>query len=136
MRETRATQKNRLQQQQAGAGGGDPSFVCGVCERDCHSRIGLVSHSCTHRTTATYLVILLTEGQRRRRRLTVILVTAAASLREHVVRQLEPDLDSCSRDASKYKISCITFCSYFVISKKYHTTCASIMLILLALNHT
>ena len=30
MGEKRATQENRLQQQQAGAGGGDPSFVCGV----------------------------------------------------------------------------------------------------------
>ena len=30
MGEKRATRKNRLQQQQAGAGGGDPSFVCGV----------------------------------------------------------------------------------------------------------
>ena len=48
--EKRATRKNRLQQQQAGAGGGDPSFVCVVCQRDCHSRIGLVSHSRTHRT--------------------------------------------------------------------------------------
>ena len=50
MGEKRATRKNRLQQQQAGAGGGDASFVCGVCQRDCHSRIGLVSHSRTHRT--------------------------------------------------------------------------------------
>ena len=32
MGEKRATRKNRLQQQQAGAGGGDPSFVCGVCQ--------------------------------------------------------------------------------------------------------
>ena len=36
--EKRATRKNRLQQQQAGAEGGDPSFVCGVSQRDCHSR--------------------------------------------------------------------------------------------------
>ena len=51
MGEKRATRKNRLQQQQqAGAGNGVPSFVCGVCQRDCHSRIGLVSHSRTHRT--------------------------------------------------------------------------------------
>ena len=50
MGEMRATRKNRLQQQQAGAGGSDPSFVCGVCQRDCHSRIGLVSHSRTHRS--------------------------------------------------------------------------------------
>ena len=51
MGEKRATGKNRLQQQQqAGAAGGDPSFGCGVCQRDCHSRIGLVSHSRTHRT--------------------------------------------------------------------------------------
>ena len=32
MGEKRATQKNRLQQQQAGAGGHDPSFVSGVSE--------------------------------------------------------------------------------------------------------
>ena len=50
MGEKRATRKSRLQQQQAGAGGGDPSFVCGVCQRDCHSRIGLISHSRTHRS--------------------------------------------------------------------------------------
>ena len=50
MSKKRATGKNRLQQQQAGAGGGDPSFICGVCQRDCHSRIGLVSHSRTHRS--------------------------------------------------------------------------------------
>ena len=50
MDEKRVTRKNRLQQQQAGAGGGDHSFVCGVCQRDCHSRIGLVSHSRTHRS--------------------------------------------------------------------------------------
>ena len=50
MGEKRATRKNRLQQQQAGAGGGDPSFVCGVCQQDCHSLIGLVSHSRTHRS--------------------------------------------------------------------------------------
>ena len=50
MGKRRATRKNRLQQQQAGAGGGDPSFVCGVCQRVCHSRIGLVSHSSTHRS--------------------------------------------------------------------------------------
>ena len=50
MGEKRATRKNRLQQQQAGTGGGDPSSVCGVCQRDCHSRIGLVSHSRTHRS--------------------------------------------------------------------------------------
>ena len=49
MGEKRATRKSRLQQQQAGAGGGDPSFVCGVCQRDCHSRIGLVNHSRTYR---------------------------------------------------------------------------------------
>ena len=50
MGEKRATRKSRLQQQQAGAGGGDPSFVFGVCQRDYHSRIGLVSHSRTHRS--------------------------------------------------------------------------------------
>ena len=50
MGEQRATGKNRLQQQQAGAGGGDPSFVCSVCQRDCHSRKRIVSHSRTHRT--------------------------------------------------------------------------------------
>ena len=50
MGEKRATRKSRLQQQQAGAGGGDLSFVCSVCQRVCHSRIGLVSHSRTHRT--------------------------------------------------------------------------------------
>ena len=66
MGEKRVTRKNRLQQQQAGAGGGDPSFVRGVCQRDCHSRIGLVSHSRTHRTLATDLVILGNEGRRRR----------------------------------------------------------------------
>ena len=30
--EKRATRKNRQQQQHAEAGGGDPSFVCGVCQ--------------------------------------------------------------------------------------------------------
>ena len=50
MGEKRATRKNRLQQPQAGAGGGDPSFVCDVSQRDCHSRIGLVSHSRAYKT--------------------------------------------------------------------------------------
>ena len=46
----------------AGAGGGDPSFVCDIYEREYHSRIGLVGNSRTHRTLATDLVILFTEG--------------------------------------------------------------------------
>ena len=69
MGEKRAIRKNRLQQQQAGAEGGDPSFVCGVCQRDCHSRIGLVNHSRTHRrklpTSSSSATIV---GRRRRPR--------------------------------------------------------------------
>ena len=62
----RANRKNRQKLQQAGAGGSDTCYVCNICQRDCHSRIVLVSHSRMHRTWITNRVILDNEGQRRR----------------------------------------------------------------------